>query len=183
MVIVNDRTPVDQHDPEVILQQLRTLADTCKPAYFLLDFQRPGQAQTAQITRVLAEQLPCPVGVSEPYAEGLSCPVFLPPPPLHKPLKEYLNTWQGRQIWLEAALIAQTVKVTEKGSNFEPAQVAKLPEPFFCEEDLHCHYHIDCKPDAAVFTLQRNKAQLENMLEEAEALGVELAIGLYQQLG
>lgn len=183
MVIVNDRTPVDQHNPEVILQQLLALADTFHPGYFLLDFQRPGQAQTAKITRELADQLPCPVGVSQLYAEGLSCPVFLPPPPLHKPLKEYLQSWQGRPIWLEAALAAQIVTVTKDGSIFEPAQVTELPEANFCDDELYCRYHIDCKPDAAIFTLHRDKALLDNMLNEAENLGVELAVGLYQQLG
>jgi hypothetical protein len=182
MVIINDRTPVDRHDPEVILQQLLVLADTYKPGCFLLDFQRPGQMQTLQIARLLAQGLPCPVGISEPYAEELSCPVFLPPP-LHISLQEYLKPWQGRPVWLEATCTAQTVTVTKNGSCFEPAQITDLPEPFFDDEALHCSYHIDCKPDAAVFTLQRDKAQLETMLAEAESLGVELAVGLYQQLG
>jgi hypothetical protein len=183
MVIVNDRTPVDQHDPEVIVQQLLSLIDSCKPKYFLLDLQRPGALQTTQIVRLLVQQLPCPVGISPAYADELDCPVFLPPPPLHRPLKEYLTPWLGRPIWLEAALSAQTVTVTAEGSRFEPVQMSELPEPAFCDDVLHCRYHIDCRPDAAVFTLQRDNEHLENMLEEAELLGVELAVGLYQELG
>ena len=183
MVIVNDRTPVNQHNPEVILQQLLALIDALHPSCFLLDFQRPAQPQAAEITRVLTEKLPCPVGVSQLYAEDLNCPVFLSPPPLHKPLKEYLQPWQGRPIWLEAALTAQTVTVTKDGSCFEPVQYTCLPEPSFCDDELYCRYHIDCQPDAATFTLQRDQALLETMLEEAETLGVELAVGLYQQLG
>ncbi len=183
MIIVNDRTPVNMHDPQIILSQLLELTDKYKPGCILLDFQRPDQSQTAQIARTLCESLPCPVGVSEPYAKDLDCPIFLPPPPVQMPLKDYLKPWNGRQIWLETALVTETVTVTEDGSKFEAAQLTTLPEPHFTDENLHCNYHIECKPDAAVFTLMRNEAQLSALLEEAESLGVSLAVGLYQQLG
>lgn len=183
MIIVNDRTPVNMHDPEIILSQLQELTENCRPGCILLDFQRPDQAQTQKIAYRLCTQLSCPVGVSEAYAKDLECPVFLPPPPLHRPLKDHLKPWNGRQIWLESALLAQTVTVTEKGSIFAPAQLASLPEPHFTDEQLHCSYHIDCRPDAAVFTLLRDKIQTDTLLEEAESLGVTLAVGLYQQLG
>ena len=182
MVIVNDRTPVNTHDPQVILSQLQELINRCEPDCILLDFQRPGQAQTEKIVRLLCGQLPCPVGVSEAYAADLDCPVFLSPPPLHKPLGEYITPWQERRIWLDAALDGETITVTERGSRFEPAQIAHLPEPFFTDETLHCNYHIECKPDAAIFTLKRTKEQLNALLDEAESLGIELAVGLYQQL-
>lgn len=183
MIIVNDRTPVNMHDPQIILNQLQELTGRCKPECILLDFQRPNQSQTALIARTLCENLPCPVGVSVPYAKDLGCPVFLPPSPLHLPLKEYLGSWKGRKIWLEAALYGQTVTITESGSRFEPAQINPLPEPYFTEESLHCSYHITCSEDTVIFTLQRDKAHLHALLEEAEQLGVELAVGLYQQLG
>lgn len=183
MIIVNDRTPVEKHDPQIILSQLQELTDRCKPDCILLDFQRPDQEKTTLIAQTLCENLTCPVGVSESYAKDLDCPVFLPPPPLHQPLKEYLEPWNGREIWLEAALTAQTVTITEAGSKFEMSQPASLPEPYFIEENLHCSYHIQCKQDAAVFTLLRDKQQLGALLEEAECLGIQLAVGLYQQLG
>jgi len=182
MIIVNDRTPVSMHDPQTILAQLQELVSRWEPDCVLLDFQRPDQAQTALIARVLVENLLCPVGVSEPYAKELDCPVFLPPPPLHKPLKEYIAPWNGRKIWLEAALTAQTVTVTNSGSQFEPMQPAPLLKPHFTDEQLHCSYHIACKPDTAIVTLLRDIDQLNALLTEAESLGVELAVGLYQQL-
>lgn len=183
MIIVNDRTPVNKHDPQIILTQLTQLTETFKPSCILLDFQRPDQAETAQIAHTLCKDLPCPVGVSEPYAKDLDCPVFLPPPPLHQSLKDYLQTWEGRQIWLEAALTAQRVTVTKQGSKFQPAEVAALAQPHFHDDALHCSYHIQCKPEAAIFTLQRSKNELNDLLVEAEKLGVTLSVGLYQQLG
>lgn len=182
MVIVNDRTPVDRHDPQIILSQLQELTDRCKPDCILLDFQRPGQEQTAQITRTLCENLPCPVGVSESYAKDLDCPVFLPPPPLYQSLKEYLKPWNGRKIWLEIALDRQTITVTESGSQFQSMQITALAEPNFADKELHCAYHIECNKDAAIFTLQRDRSQLDSLLEEAKKIGVELAVGLNQQL-
>ncbi len=183
MVILNDRTPVCKHDPQRILEELNDLLQALKPSRFLLDFQRPGQEQTQLIARVLSEELSCPVGVSEQYAKELNCPVFLSSPPLHVNLKEYLQPWQGRTIWLEAVLDTETITVTREGSSFSQETVQELDVPFFEETDLHCNYHIHIREDAAVFTLQRDREQLGRLLDEAQESGVELAVGLYQQLG
>lgn len=182
MVIVNDRTPINGHDPELILEQLTALLEQQRPSCFLLDFQRPGEAQTEAVAKCLTEQLPCPVGVTAYYAESLSCPIFLSPPPLHIPLSEYLTPWKGREIWLEAATDAETITVTAEGSRFTPAVIEKLEEPYFAETMLHCRYHTSLAQDAAVFTLLRDRQELTALLAEAEKLGVGQAVGLYQQL-
>jgi hypothetical protein len=183
MVILNDRTPILRHDPQYILTQLQELIKHLKPKYILLDLQRPGQDESLQLAQLLCRQLPCPVGVSQTYAQGLCCPVFLSAPPLETPLKEYLRPWKDRRIWLEAATDSQTVTVTKNGSFFEAAPFAPLTEPSFCDESLHCSYHISCNVDSAVFTLQRDREQVAALLADAQSLGVELAVGLYQQLG
>lgn len=183
MIIVNDRTPVHKHDRSAILAQLIGLVETQKPSCVLLDFQRPGQAQTAAIAKHLAEGLPCPVGVSEPYAKELDCPVFLPPPPLHVPPEEHLAPWVGREIWLEAAVETERITVKEGGSQIDMVDASPLAEPSFAEPELYCRYHIDLTADAALFTLLRDREQLDRLLEKAGSLGVTQAVGLYQQLG
>lgn len=183
MVIVNDRTPVMGHDPQYILEQLTQLQEKWNIRYFLLDFQRRDEALTAKIAELLAKQLPCPTGVTQWYAEGLSCPVFLPPPPLHIPLKKHLESWSGREIWIEAAITQQATTVTKEGSHTTPVSPSALDEPSFEDTDLHCRYRVELKDNAAVFHLQRNKDQLHNFLKDAEKLGVTLSVGLYQQLG
>lgn len=183
MVIVNDRTPVMGHDPQRILQQLTNLWETLKPKYFLLDLQRAGESLSFDIARLLVEKLPCPVGVSEYYARELNCPVFLPPPPLHIPLKQYLAPWKDREVWLETATEAEQITVTQEGSQFESARFEKLDEPIWGEETLHCRYHIRLTENAAMFELERRKEELETLLAEAETAGVSVSVGLYQQLG
>ena len=183
MVIVNDRTPVMGHDPQRILQQLINLWETLKPKYFLLDLQRTGETLSFDIARLLVESLPCPVGVSEHYARELNCPVFLPPPSLHIPLKQHLAPWKDREVWLEAATEAEQITVTQEGSQFESSRFEKLDEPIFEEETLHCRYHIRLTEYTAMFELERRKEELETLLEEAETTGVSLLVGLYQQLG
>ena len=182
MVILNDRTPIHGHDPALILDQLSALLEQQKPGCFLLDFQRPGQAQTAAVAKCLTEQLPCPVAVTEYYAGALSCPIFLPPPPLHIPLAEHLSPWEEREIWLEAATDAETITVTAEGSRFAPTVIETLDEPIFTDSTLHCRYHISLTEEAAVFTLLREGPELTALLAEAETLGVTQAVGLYQQL-
>jgi len=183
MIIVNDRTPVMGHDPGCILTQLLEIYEVQKPKYFLLDFQRKDEPLTAEITNLLTKELPCPAAATPWYAKTLDCPVFLSPPPLHTPLKDYLAPWKGREIWLEAAIMQQTVTVTETGNCVSPVSFSKLAEPIFTDTNLHCHYHIEQKEDAVVFHLQRDSALLSEFTDEAQTLGVTMGVGLYQQLG
>ena len=56
------------------------------------------------------------------------------------------------------------------------------PEGFH-EPKLHCHYHIQLIDQKAEFTLYRTREDLDTLLEEAEALGISAAVGLWQELG
>lgn len=182
MIIVNDRTPVQGHDPELIAEQLRAIWQTTKNDCFLLDLQRSDNPETRKIVETLVTSLPCPVGVSELYADGLDCPVFLPPPPIDRPLKRYLQKWEGREIWLEIAEDAQTATITPEGCHIMQAVPEALCEPTFYDSEVHCSYHIELTDDAAVFHLLRNKSALGKLLSSAKEQGVTAAVGLYQQL-
>ncbi len=176
MVILNDRTPIHGHDPKEILCQLISLHPDC----LLLDFQRPGGDTTLELTQVLEKELPCPVGVSHKYAEDLSCPVFLPPVPPDVPLEEYLSPWQGREIWLEAALEGITYTLTENGSTAVP--LLHPPQDGLVDEQLQCHYKIEVLDSIADIHLYRTPDDLLNLLQQAKNHGVTKAVGLYQEL-
>ena len=183
MLIVNDRTPIHGHSPEVICSQLQELVSQFHLEKILLDFQRPGEQETQALVDILTAQLPCAVAVSEGYAGDGSYPVFLPPPPLHIPLRDYLTPWGGREIWLEAAAIRASYTVTEKGCCIRPefpADQETLPHQ---DPELHCRYRLDIQNNSACFLLQRNKEDVTQQLQEAQALGVTTAVGLYQELG
>ena len=100
MLILDDSSPMDGHDPALILDQLAELIARHRCESLLLDFQRTNIREQQELAKLLADTLPCPVGVSELYAHGLSCPVFLPPVPPDRPLSDYLQPWQGRETWL-----------------------------------------------------------------------------------
>lgn len=181
MLLLNDRTPIHGHDHSLIAAQLKEIITNFSCSCILLDFQRPGCEETAKLTRYLSEALPCPVGVSHLYAEGLACPVFLPPAPLDVPLTEYLQPWQGREIWLEAALDGKVIALTADGAAAAPLSCG-IPSEGRREEALHCHYTIDIADEQALFTLFRTREDLDDLLVEAEHLGVTLAVGLWQEL-
>lgn len=183
MIIVNDRTPIHRHDPSLIAEQLTQLQEALRPACILLDLQRRNTAEAVTIVQQVTDALPCPVGVSECYGQDLECPVFLPPPPLHLCLEEYLEPWKNREIWLEAATDASVITLTAQGAHIEEAELCPLESPNFTDPQLYCRYQITLEENAARFTLQRDKEQLAEMLAHAEGLGVTQAIGLYQQLG
>ena len=182
LLIVNDRTPVQGHDPILIAEQLVQMAEDWKVSGILLDFQRPAQTETDRIAKAILAALPCPVGICEHYARELDCPVFLPPPPPDSSLNQYISHWHGRELWLEVALDSKAILITEEGSQSPPAP-ADLPFFPYRDSRLHCSYHINAQPDQVLFTLRRTAEDLGDLLTEAEALGVTRAVGLFQELG
>lgn len=180
LLILDDSTPLEAHDPEIVKAQLAECVTRLQCAGVLLDFQRPDCGQAGELAAGLSEALPCPVAVSHLYAAELSCPVFLPPCPLHCSLKSHLAPWTGRSAWLEIALEVQTMVLTKDGCRVKIG--GRIPESGFEEETLHCHYKAEVLEDAVRFTLWRTREDLERMLEEAEKLGVACAVGLWQEL-
>lgn len=182
LLIVNDRTPISGHDSGVIAAQLTELVSAFACEGVLLDFQRPGCAETADLCSVLTSNLSCPVCISDLYAGELSCPVFLPPPALNQLLQDHIRTWARREVWLEAALDAACITVTEKGNHYSYQPYATPERECFTDETLHCRYWQEVSPEEIKFHLYRTEEDLESLLEEAETLGVKKIIGLYQQL-
>ncbi len=183
MVILNDRTPLSGHDPAQVAAELAALTERLEAAALLLDLQRPVTREGLAIVRAVTAGAVCPVGVAAPYAEGLSCGVFLPPPPLHIPLSRYLAPWQGRELWLEAALGSQVLTLTPEGCRIAPPAPGVPTDTCHSDATLHCRYRVELGQQEAVFTLYRSREDLAALLAEAEKAGVTLAVGLYQELG
>ena len=116
-----------------------------------------------------------PVGVSELYAKAFDCPVFLSPP-LHIPQEEYTAPWQGREIWLDAAIEKWAYSVTKQGC--EPLH-ADAPTPLSCPE-LNCHYGFWEESDRILIGLERTWEDLQALMRSGR---FTKSIGLYQQLG
>ena len=181
MLILDDSTPLDGHDPALIAAQLSEVITGQRCESLLLDFQRPLIPGQQELAKLLIASLPCPVGVSEAYARALACPVFLSPVPPDQRLSDHLTPWQGREIWLEAALDGLMLTLTESGCS--PEALYDFPEDGLAEDMLHCHYTVGTTAESAIFRLWRTRADLENLLKEAEARNITKAIGLWQELG
>lgn len=182
LLILDDQNTPDGHDADLIRQQLLHIITENRCCGLLLDFQHPGDTRLGTIAKALMA-LPCPVCVSHFYARELDCPVFLPPCPLTVPLAAYLAPWQGREIWLEAALEQKQIVITEKGSSIFPSDIALDTEHVFYDEGLRCRYQTQIDTGKVCFTLHRGKDELHALLEDARQLGINNAIGLYQEFG
>ena len=180
LLIVNDITPIHGHDPEVVAAQLLEVLEALGCCAVLLDFQRPDSLETVQMAAFLADALPCPVAVSDLYAGSLSCPVFLSSLPHHVPLKEHIAPWQGREVWLEPAMDAEEILINENGATASPLTHFHENRGHI-DEALHCHYRVELSEKCARFTLWRTEEDIDHLLEEAEALGITTAVGLYQE--
>ena len=180
LLILNDRIPPMNNEPKQVYMELAQVLEAQKCKALLLDFQCPENKKTADMAAALTK-LPFSVAVSQAYAAGLTCPVFLPPAPVERPLQEYLAPYGGREIWLELALDAVEITVTRDGSHRSPVQASSGAMVHHCSERF-CRYHIAVSKDKAVFTLQRTKEDLTDLLSQAEKLGVTQAVGLWQEL-
>lgn len=181
LLMVDDITPPRSHDPHLVLDQLSRCSEALSVSGILLDFQRPGLEEAAAHTEVLTAGLPCPIAVSHLYAEGGTFPVFLPPVPPAETPENHFSPWKGREIWLELALDAIEITVTESGSAFLPLPSLSPAEPEFFDETLLCRYHCDVQEDAVRFTLRRDAKDMERLLAETEKFGVTRTVGLYQE--
>ncbi len=156
VITVSDQTPISDHDPKTVADQLLAMIQEFDPAGILLDFQRPGGQEMA---KYLVNALPCPTAVSQDYAEALCCPVFLSPLALCK-LPE-LSKWKGRDIWLDAPVCSQTVTVTKEGAQVSPLLPYTPPDGGFFHKKLSVRYKIKCLPDRAAFTLSRGPEEIK----------------------
>ena len=181
LLLLDDITPIREHDPQRITEQLLNCLESLNCHGVLLDFQRPDVPETAVLVNHLTQTLPCPVIVSESYASELSCPVFLPPVPPSVTLEEYISPWEGRSIWMEIGLTGELLTLTEQGCETVPLPFPNEASEGFPEKALHCHYRIDTNEKSARFTLWRTEKDLAALLEEAEGLGISGAVGLHQE--
>lgn len=182
LLILNDRTPIMGHDPKLINRQLEDCIKNFSCHGLLLDFQRADTGELKELSSILSQSLPCPVGVSESCGKDLPCPVFLPPCPLDTRLADHLRPWAGREIWLEVGTEETMLVLTEKGCT--ASQITEHSDMQFPhkEDTLHIHYQITEHHDRICFHLKRIKEDLQALIQEAEELGVSLCTGLYQQL-
>lgn len=175
MVILNDRIPLCGHDPAVVAGQLQQLCEELEAECLLLDLQREDSSMHG-IVRQILDLAVCPVGVSELYARDFDCPVFLSMPPMHVPPQTHYAPWEGREIWVEAALEHCSYAVTTLSCTLQDHLTdAPLPCP-----DLFCHYGFQKEADRLLIGLERTQADLDRLIADER---ITKAIGLYQQLG
>jgi len=177
ILLVDDSMPVQGHDSKRVLAQLNELVEKFSVRAVLLDFQRLPTKDATAIVSAIMQSCVCTAAVTPAYAiEGF--PVFLPPPPANKSLKEYLRPWG--KVFLELASEGLEITVTKNGSLFSSvASTSPLP---LQDARLHCHYGVTVCPGKAVFTLHRTREDLADLAKEAEDLGILGTVGLYQEL-
>ena len=179
LLILNDRIPICGHDPQRITGQLLKSAETIPYCGLLLDFQRSGVEESFRLAQHLVSSLPCPVAVSDSYAEQLDCPVFLSPCPHHVPLSQHILPWKGREIWLDLASNAETILLTKERSQITSLPLGEMPEEGHSDKLLHCHYSIETGTDTVLFTLWRTTEDTEALAEEAEESGIQNTVSLF----
>ena len=179
ILLLDDSMPVQGHDPAAVVAQLINLVSAFSVRAVLLDFQREPTAEARKMAAAVLRDCSCTAAVTPAYAlEG--SPVFLPPPPVNKPLSAYLKPWLQNGVFLELATGGTEITVTKDGSRAVPI-FPSAPLPLE-DRRLHCRYGVKVLPGKAVFTLGRSREDLADLAREADALGVLGCVGLYQEL-
>ena len=177
MLILNDITPIRSHDPELIASQLQSCMEENRCSGLLLDFLQK-DAELAQLADCLAASLSFPVAG---YGSRKG-PLVIPPVPCDVPLSDYITPWNGREIWLEISPSPLLLQLNHDRCTTTPFPLQDIPAEGQKEETLHCHYQIRMTDTEAGFTLWRTKEDILDLLDEAEALGIHTAVGLWQEL-
>ena len=95
LLLLDDSMPVQGHNPETVVKQLNELVNKFSVRAVLLDFQRPPTEEAQKMVSAIAQGCSCTAAVTPAYVKK-GFPVFLPPPPANKSLKEYLKPWSKR---------------------------------------------------------------------------------------
>ena len=177
LLVLTDAVTPENADVMDVVHKLCSL----EPVGVLLDFQRSADRGDVLFAEKLRQALPCPVIPSHHYADRFAGPVFLPPLPLNLRISDYIKAWQGREIWMDISREGQRITLTEAGAAFESLPLTFPTGTIHEDKKLHCHYTISLQENAAVFTLWRTEEDLEALLQEVESLGIQNAIGLYQE--
>ena len=183
MLILNDNFPCQGHCPGLVAAQLAETMEDHHCESLLLDFQRPPTPETEQMIDTILSAIHHPAAISQNHCDHRQGPVFLPPCPLHISLEEYLSPWLGREIWLEAALCQENIRITAKGSDYIPHFPSDGLQDGFFDQNLCCNYRSAIQEDAICFTLYDTLESLRKKLDRAQVLGVHRAVGLWQELG
>lgn len=182
MLMLNDRTPICGHNPEIVARNLCDAAQTLGCESILLDFQRSGYEELISVIRAVLDLTSRPVGVSALYAGKFDCPVLVPPIPPHIPPEEALAPWKGRELWLELSTEGTEIAVTEDGSRYTPLPNYIPEETFHFEPLLHCHYQITAQEDRVLFHLGRTEKDQRSMQDATIPLGVTRTLGIWQEI-
>lgn len=176
LILLDDSDPIDTQDPNRVVSQLLQLCRSQAPAGVVLDLQRQKTKAAETMVRTIAKALPCPVAVTEDYANITHGPVLVSAP-IHLPLPQVIAPWQGRQIWLDLPFGKQTV-LGKEISPITPLEGEDFPH---YDKFLHCRYKTEPTPRGIQFTLCRTGQMLPQLLQQAAQLGICKAIGLYQE--
>ena len=180
LLMIDDSTPFECHQSDLILEQVQELIVTMKISAVILDFQRSGNPAVKELVSFLQTNLPCPVAAPPLYASE-DFPVFLPPCPLNLPLEKHLAPFNGRAIWLDATPLALEITVTEQGSAYQTLPGHAPDHMRHWDSTLRCNYSITADTNRIIFTLGRDDRAFQKWLEKAEELGVSGVVGLYQE--
>lgn len=179
LCILEDSTPMAAHSIPNISAALSVLLSENRCRGLILDFQRQENAREHQLAAELSKVLPVPVAAPPEFASQ-DCILFLPPAPPETPLQTYLKPWHGRRVWLDTAPNACTLVLSEAGCRID----RNRPFPggkSFLDSATASRYHIALTNGCAEISLCRDAQTLPVFLEQAGALGVELAVGLWQE--
>ncbi len=182
LLLLDDSMPVCGHSPAMIVKQLRDLVERFDLKAILLDFQGEKDAQLGNMAQAILQGIPCPVAVTENYANDLGCPVFLSAPPVDTALEKHLSKWLKQGVFLEIAPCGTKIEVAKNGCKKSPLMFGNAGILPLYNEKLCCHYDVEVFPDRAVFTLTRTREDLAALADKALVLGVLGAVGLYQEL-
>lgn len=190
LLILDDQIPWAGHSGDMVCRTVEALLLNTGSMGLLLDFERPARPETRSLAAALAaccRDLGRAIAMPPDYLEGGEAAVFLPAPPCYADPAKVMAPWQGREVWLEAALTGYQAEIRAGGVEIQPRQPEALAElaageQIFLAPRRLFQYVSRGSSRGVTVDLFDTPESLRARLPAWEALGVSLAVGPWRRL-
>ena len=190
LLILDDQIPWAGHSGDMVCRTVESLLLNTGAMGLLLDFERPALPETRSLAAALAarcHRLGRAIAMPPDYLGDFAAAVFLPAPPCYADPAKVMAPWQGRTVWLEAALTGYQAEIRAGGVDIQPRQPEALAELAAGEQSFLAprrlfQYVSRGNSQVVTVNLFDTPDSLRARLPAWEALGVSLAVGPWRQL-
>lgn len=179
ILILNDQIPYNEHNTEIMIQQLEECIQNWQLHGVLLDLERPVSEELKEIISIMVSSLPCPIACGKNLEIEKLLSVVEMPPLLENP-REYFQRKKGA--WLELRKQKETYSIDKNGCRLQSGEelYGEISEGLK-DTALCVNYRFTVNSENAGLGIWRDRHDRKKIIKYAIESGIDTIIGLYQE--